>query len=303
MAAAAIVSGPRLVAVLNVTPDSFFDGGQLADLRAVVARGQQCAAEGADLLDLGGESTRPGASEITVQEELQRVVPAVAALVQSQPLPVWVDTRRASVAAAALAAGAAGINDVSGFADPDMARVVAAAGVPWVLMHMPHAVGHMRASAAVETMPEALHLGVARVIADLGEAVERAVSAGASRSQLIIDPGVGFGKTSMQNAALCAVPPALLGLGLPVYVGPSRKSFLAALGRNPSQPPADRQWGTAAAVTAAVLGGAQYVRVHDVSAMRQVIDIAAAIRATRQPTDGLPDAGRHQNIGRSATTC
>lgn len=297
MAAAATVSGPRLVAVLNVTPDSFSDGGQLADLRAVVARGIQCADEGADLLDLGGESTRPGAVAITEQEELRRVVPAVAALVQSQPLPVWVDTRRASVAAAALAAGAAGINDVSGFADPDMAGVVAAAGVRWVLMHMPHAVGHMRASAAVETMPAGLPAGVAQVVADLRDAVERAVCAGASRSQLIVDPGVGFGKTAMQNAALCAVPPELLGLGLPVYVGPSRKSFLAALGRNPSQPPADRQWGTAAAVTAAVLGGAQYVRVHDVAAMRQVIDIAAAVRAARADLTVRSGNERDQNIG------
>jgi len=292
-AAAGLLSAPQLVAVLNVTPDSFSDGGQLADLRAVVARGQQCASEGADLLDLGGESTRPGATAITEQEELRRVVPAVTALVQSQPLPVWVDTRRASVAAAALAAGAAGINDVSGFADPDMAAVVAAAGVPWVLMHMPHAVGHMRASAAVETMPEGLQAGVARVVADLRDAVERAVCSGVARSQLIVDPGIGFGKTAMQNAALCAVPPELLGLGLPVYVGPSRKSFLAALGRKPDQPPAERQWGTAAAITAAVLGGAHYVRVHDVAAMRQVIEISAAIRVAKLD----------QNIGRSPATC
>ena len=283
MAAASALPAPKLVAVLNVTPDSFSDGGQLADLQSVVQRGLQCAAEGADLLDVGGESTRPGAQEVSELEELRRVVPAVTALVASQPLPVWVDTRRAAVAMAVLAAGASGINDVSGFADPDMAGVIAQAGVPWVLMHMPHAVGHMRASAAVETMPQGVAAGVERVVADLQVAVERALACRVSRDQLVIDPGVGFGKTTAQNAALCAVPAALRGLGLPVYIGPSRKSFLAQLGpAGAGLPPAERTWGTAAAVTAAVLGGAAYVRVHDVAAMRLVVEAATAMHRALQ---------------------
>lgn len=284
MPQAASSTAPKLVAILNVTPDSFSDGGQLPDLAAVVRRGQQFAADGADLLDVGGESTRPGAAEVSEAEELQRVIPAVRALVSAQSLPVWVDTRRASVAAAALAAGASGINDVSGFADPELGAVMAGTGVPWVLMHMPHPVGQMRPSAAVDAMPADVPGGIAAVVRGLQASIERALAAGVARSQLIVDPGVGFGKTAKQNAALCLVPPELAALGLPVYVGPSRKSFLAALSpHGGTKDPAQRSWGTAAAVTGAVLGGAAYVRVHDVAAMRQVVDVATAMRDALLP--------------------
>ena len=277
--AAGKTAPPLLVAIVNVTPDSFSDGGQLLTLQDVVARGLQCVAQGADLLDVGGESTRPGAAEVSQQEEWQRVVPAIQALVASQTLPVWVDSRRATVAAAALQAGASGVNDVSGFGDPAMAGVVLQAGVPWVLMHMPHKVGAMQASAAVAVMPETTSDGVAAVAADLAAVVQRAVQAGVRREQLLLDPGIGFGKSADQNLALCQVLGPLQSLGLPVYVGPSRKSFVRAVARpGTADLPSDRVWGTAAAVTAAVLAGAAVVRVHDVAAMRQVVDVAWAIR-------------------------
>lgn len=277
--AAGKTAPPLLVAIVNVTPDSFSDGGQLLTLDDIVARGLQCVAQGADLLDVGGESTRPGAAEVSEQEELRRVVPAIQALVACQALPVWVDTRRASVAEAALQAGASGVNDVSGFGDPAMASVVQQAGVPWVLMHMPHKVGAMQASAAVVAMPKAAAEGVMAVAAGLAATVQRAVQSGVRPEQLLLDPGIGFGKSVEQNLALCQVLGPLQALGLPVYVGPSRKSFVRAVSRpGTAELPTERVWGTAAAVTATVLAGASVVRVHDVAAMRQVVDVAWAIR-------------------------
>ena len=166
-----------MVGVLNLTPDSFSDGGELPDLGAVVARAQQMAEEGADLLDLGGESTRPGAQPVSEQEELARVLPAVRAVVAAVDRPVSVDTRRAAVAAQALAAGAAMVNDVSGFADPDMAAVVARYDAAWVLMHMPHAVGAMAASQAAGMSADLLG-GLQQVRDDLAAAVARAEAAG-----------------------------------------------------------------------------------------------------------------------------
>jgi dihydropteroate synthase len=172
------------------------------------------------------------------------------------------------------------VNDVSGFGDPQMAEVVVRHGAAWVLMHMPHAVGAMPWSQASAAMPHDLAAGVAQVVAGLQDCVGRAVAAGVAPGQLAVDPGIGFGKTVAQNLALLHIPPALAKLGLPVYVGPSRKSFIAAVARDhPS--PAQREPGTAAAVTAAVLGGAAFVRVHDVAAMRQVVDVAHALRLAR----------------------
>jgi dihydropteroate synthase len=283
---------PHVVGVLNLTPDSFSDGGELPDLGAVVARAQQMAAEGVDVLDLGGESTRPGAQPVSEEQELARVLPAVRAVVAAVDRPVSVDTRRAAVAARALAEGAAMVNDVSGFADPDMAAVVARHDAAWVLMHMPHAVGAMAASQAAG-MSTDLRTGLAQVRDDLAAAVARAEAAGVGRGQLALDPGIGFGKTLAQNLALLrgSIHPygnLLATLGLPLYLGPSRKSFIAAVGSTHQAgathaggwqaPPQARLPGTAAAVTAAVLGGAAFVRVHDVGAMRQVVDVAVALR-------------------------
>lgn len=269
------LSRPLLVGILNVTPDSFSDGGNLPDLEAVLRRAQEMVRDGADLLDLGGESTRPGAHPVSVQIELDRVLPAVEALRARLDVPLSVDTRRAAVAEPALRLGAMMINDVSGFGDPDMGRVVANARAAWVLMHMPHAMGQMGASLRSEGMPEGVNEGLERITADLAQVVERAVTAGVERGQLALDPGIGFGKTLGQNLALLRGAGSLVRLGLPVYLGPSRKSFIGVICGAPTD---DRLMGTAAAVTAGVLAGAAFLRVHDVRQMRQVLDVAIALR-------------------------
>lgn len=270
---------PQLVGILNVTPDSFSDGGQLPDLPAVLARARQMVADGADLLDIGGESTRPGAAEVSEAEELARVLPAVAAISAELPIAVAVDTRRAVVARAALQAGATMINDVSGFSDLAMGEVLAESGAAWVLMHMPHAVGAMQWSQRLADWPDDVEAAIDRIAEELQDAVERALAAGVERAQLAIDPGIGFGKTVAQNLALLRPQPALAKLRLPLYLGPSRKSFLKAVARpGTAEAPRDREFATAAAVAAAVWSGAAFIRVHDVAAMRQVIDTALALR-------------------------
>ncbi|MSP90796.1 MAG: dihydropteroate synthase [Myxococcales bacterium] len=272
---------PYLVGILNATPDSFSDGGELADPAAVAARGAELALAGADLLDVGGESTRPGAAPVSVELELARVVPAILALRQRVSVPIAVDTRHAAVAAAALRAGAVMVNDGSGFGDPAMGAVVAAAGAAWVLMHCPIAPAAMGWTTRAEALPDDVEGAVHVIAAGLAGAVARAQAAGVARTQLSIDPGLGFGKSLAQNLALLRRQPALESLGLPLYLGPSRKSFLggvvAAAGR-PAPGPRDRLFATAAAVTAAVLAGAAFVRVHDVAALREVVDVAKAIR-------------------------
>ena len=269
---------PWLVGVLNLTPDSFSDGGLLPTPEQALDRARLLMDQGADLLDLGGESTRPGASEVCEQEELDRVIPALRAITAALPSPLAVDTRRSRVAAEALEHGAVMINDVSGFSDPSMGRVVAEAGAAWVLMHMPHPVGAMGWSRASEDWPEDEDSGILRIANDLDNAIARALAAGVAREQLAIDPGIGFGKTVAQNFALLRPQPALAKLGLPLYLGPSRKSFLRAVARpGTAELPLDREFATAAAVAAAVWAGATFVRVHHVAAMRQVVDTAMAV--------------------------
>lgn len=269
---------PLLVGILNLTPDSFSDGGELLDPAMALQRARLLVDQGADLLDLGGESTRPGASEVSEQEELQRVVPVVRAITAALAIPVAVDTRRSRVAADALQAGATMINDVSAFSDPEMGRVVARADAAWVLMHMPHRVGAMGWSQAAADWPVDLDEAIARISSELQEAVARAQAAGVAFGQLAVDPGIGFGKTVAQNLALLRPQPALAKLGLPLYLGPSRKSFLRAVARpGTAESPLDREFGTAAAVAAAVWAGATFVRVHHLAAMRQVMDTALAI--------------------------
>lgn len=269
---------PFLVGVLNLTPDSFSDGGQLLKPGQALDRARLLMDQGADLLDLGGESTRPGASEVGEQEELERVAPAVRAITAALPIPVAVDTRRSRVAAEVLRCGAAMINDVSGFSDPAMGRVVAESGAAWVLMHMPHALGAMGWSQASEDWPEDVDVAITRIANDLEGAVARALAAGVAREQLAIDPGIGFGKTVAQNLALLRPQHALAKLGLPLYLGPSRKSFLRAVARpGTADLPSEREFGTAVAVAAAVWAGAAFVRVHEVAAMRQAMDTALAV--------------------------
>lgn len=278
------LSRPWLVGILNVTPDSFSDGGRFSSLDALLRQAEAMQAAGADLLDVGGESTRPGAQAVSIEEESARVLPAVAALTARLDIAVAIDTRRAAVAAEALLLGAAMINDVSAFGDPDMAAAIVRHDAAWVLMHMPHPVGAMPASQLAGAMPADLAAGLAHITLGLADAVDRAVAAGVARSQLAVDPGIGFGKTIAQNLALLRGYGPLASLGLPVYLGPSRKSFIAVVSQGCGREvPVDaRLPGTAAAVTAAVLAGAAFVRVHDVAAMRQVMDVATALRDVPQ---------------------
>jgi dihydropteroate synthase len=264
---------PLLMGVVNVTPDSFSDGGRFLEPARAISHGLALVQAGADLLDIGGESSRPGAAPVPAGEELGRILPVLEGLARYAAVPLSVDTTKAEVARAALAAGASLVNDISALRfDPGLGEAVARAGAALVVMHM-------RGTPADMQQGEIAYTDVlAEVRAFLAEALARAEAAGVPRSRVLIDPGLGFGKTARHNLALLAGLPSLAGLGQALVVGPSRKSFLGeVLGR----PVGERQWGTAAAVAAAVLGGAHIVRVHDVAEMRQVADLAWAIRRER----------------------
>ena len=271
------LSRPLVMGILNVTPDSFSDGGELRSARDVLAKAQQLVTDGADILDVGGESTRPGAAAVSIAAELGRVINVISMLSHHVAVPISIDTRRAIVARAALAAGAHLVNDVSGFADPEMADVVRESGAGWVVMHMPHDAGQMGWSRASEGMPDGVVAARQRVADDLGAVVQRAVIKGVARDQLALDPGIGFGKSVAQNLGFLRAFGPVARLGLPILVGPSRKSFI---GEVTGAAVTERLHGTSAAVAAAILAGARIVRVHDVAAMRQVVQVAAAIRAT-----------------------
>ena len=264
-----------VIGVLNVTPDSFSDGGRFIDLDDAVAHGCRLANEGADLVDVGGESTRPGAERVAAAEEERRVVPVVEALV-ANGIRVSIDTYRAVVAERALAAGASVVNDVSGgLADPDMAAVVRAAECPWILMHWR---GHSR------RMQDLAHYAdvVDDVRRELAERVEAANQAGISADRIVIDPGLGFAKTAAHNLALLAHLDVLVGLGLPVLIGASRKSFLGHVLADPAgtpRPVDEREAATVALTTYAAAQGAWGVRVHDV---RANVDAARTIAAVRE---------------------
>ena len=261
--------------ILNVTPDSFADGGANLDPGKALETALQLEADGADLIDIGGESTRPGATVLPVGEELDRVLPVLERVVAGVSIPISVDTYKAEVARQVLDAGAVMINDVSALSyDSDLARVVAAAGVPVVLMH-----NRGRSSAMYR---EARYEHVVREIRDeLWTGIQRAVNAGISRDQIIVDPGLGFAKQVPHTLSALANLSGLMDLDRPILVGPSRKSFLqSALGK---VPPNEREWGTAAAVTAAVLFGAHIVRVHGVCEMSQVARVTDEIRASWDP--------------------
>ncbi|TDC28591.1 dihydropteroate synthase [Micromonospora sp. 15K316] len=267
---------PVVMGVLNVTPDSFSDGGRYADLDAAVGHGVRLHAEGAHLIDVGGESTRPGADRVDPETEAARVVPVIREL-STAGVPVSIDTTRARVADAALTAGAAVVNDVSGgLADPDMARVVRDAGCPWVLMHWR---GHSRG------MRELAHYTdvVADVRAELAQRVDAALRAGVAADRIVVDPGLGFAKTAAHNWQLSARLPELLDLGYPLLFGASRKSYLGRLLAAPDgtpRPPGDREAATVATSVLAVAAGAWGVRVHDV---RATVDALAVWRATGGP--------------------
>jgi dihydropteroate synthase len=266
---------PLVMGVLNLTPDSFSDGGRHADVEAALDRARQMLAEGADLLDLGAESTRPagktygaGAARVPVEEELRRLLPILERLRSETDAVLSVDTRKGDVAHAALAAGADLVNDVTALGDPATAAVAAAAGCPVVLMHSRGDLDMARLARYDDV--------VAEVTAELAAALERAVTAGVPAEQTILDPGIGFAKTGAHNLALLGRLDALAALGRPLLVGASRKSFIGEL---TGAPPAGRLGGSLAAVAWAARHGAAIVRVHDVAPTVQLLAVDAAIRA------------------------
>lgn len=270
---APLVLGPRtlVMGVINVTPDSFSDGGRALDPSRARDIALEMEGAGADIIDIGAESTRPGARPVGAAEELSRVEPAVKAIGAAVRIPISIDTYKTVVAAAALDGGATIVNDISAFEyDPDLGPLVAARSVPAILMHTRGRPEDMYAHAEYGNV-------VRDVLADLTRAIARAEDYGVARESLIIDPGVGFAKRGNQSMQVLADLNRFADLGLPVLIGPSRKSFMAAAtGPLTGE---DRDWATAAAVTVAVLGGAHIVRVHNVARMAVVIKVADAIRA------------------------
>jgi dihydropteroate synthase len=253
--------------IVNATPDSFSDGGELLDPEAATKRALGMVLDGADILDIGGESTRPGSAEVPADVELERVMPVIERLRVETEVPISIDTRKADVAVEALRAGATIVNDVSAGADPGMFDAVLASGAGMVLMHMQGEPGTMQAQPHYDDV-------VAEVHGFLRQRVDAAVRAGIDRDRLCIDPGIGFGKTLEHNLLLLRDVRVLLDLGLPVLVGPSRKRFLGSiLGTEAG----DRLEGTAAAVAWLAAEGVHVVRVHDVREMARVTRVLDAI--------------------------
>lgn len=259
--------------VLNVTPDSFSDGGKYDQPALAIAHALAMERAGADLIDIGGESTRPGSQEPSASAELDRILTVLQGLRGRLKIPISVDTRRSTVAELAICAGAQIINDVSGLrSDARLAQVAAKHGASVILMHMRGEPGTMqRGPFARDVMKD--------VLRGLRESLAKARKAGVAKSQIILDPGIGFGKSYSQNYELLLNLPQLAALGYPLLVGTSRKGFLGATlahGGKPV-PPEERIWGTAATVTASILGGAHIVRVHDLAEMAQVARVADCV--------------------------
>jgi len=259
---------PLLMGVVNVTPDSFFDGGRFLDVESAVAHAVRLVEEGADLLDIGAESTRPGAEIVNEVEECRRAIPVVAAIARAVTVPISIDTSKAIVAREALYAGAVLVNDVTALrGDPAMVDVVASVGAGIVLMHM---------QGTPRTMQRAPHYD--DVIGEISEFFEERIrfaeAHGIVRRQIILDPGIGFGKLLVHNLTLINQLHSFEQFECPLLVGVSQKAFLGQLVDRPVQ---ERQWATAAAVAMAVDRGARILRVHDVKTMKDVVEVAAAI--------------------------
>jgi dihydropteroate synthase len=262
-----------VMGVLNVTPDSFSDGGLYLNADDAARHALEMERAGADILDIGGESTRPGSAPISAEEELKRVLPVLERLRGRLKIPVSIDTQKAAVAAAGVAAGAEMINDVSALRmDPALAEIARRRRIAMVLMHMR---GRPR---TMQRRPFARAV-LRDVLSGLRAALARARKAGLRKSQIILDPGIGFGKSFAQNYELLARLPEVARLGCPLLVGSSRKTFIGATlaGGGEALPPEQRLWGTAATVAASILGGAHIVRVHDVAEMVQLARVADAI--------------------------
>ncbi len=271
--------GPRtaIMGIVNVTPDSFSDGGQFHAKDAATAQARRLVDAGADIIDIGGESTRPYADSVSVEEEMERVIPVIEQLAPTLPVPISIDTTKSEVAAAALEAGAAMINDISALRmDDKMAFMVAQAGVPVILMHMKGMPRSMQLNPEYEDV-------VAEVRQFLDDAITRAVAAGIARTNIIIDPGIGFGKTGRHNLLLMQGLEKFNRLGTPILVGSSRKRFIRDIlnrtGREDISPELPKvETGTQATVAVAVMKGAHIVRVHNVANTRAMADVLDAIR-------------------------
>jgi dihydropteroate synthase len=269
-----------IMGVVNVTPDSFSDGGKFLARDAAVAQGLKLAADGADILDIGGESTRPFSDPVSAEEEIERVIPVIEKLTDQLTIPISIDTMKAEVARRAIEAGASMINDVSALRfDPAMGEVARKFDTPVVLMHMLGSPKTMQESPVYDNL-------LADIRDFLKDAIKRAQKQGISKSKLIVDPGIGFGKTVSHNLFLIRRLNALAALGAPILIGPSRKAFIRKLLKDernddisPDLPVVET--GTQAAVAAAVLCGAHIVRVHDVANTRATIRILDAIRSAQ----------------------
>lgn len=260
---------PLVMGVLNVTPDSFSDGGRYATADAAVAQAEAMVAAGADLIDVGGESTRPGAEAVTEDEELRRVLPVVEAVATRTDAPISIDTRKASVARAAVEAGASIVNDTGGEdADPEMGKVAADTGAGIVFMHSRGTPATMRSLTDYDDV-------VSDVAAFLRSSADRLEGIGVARDSIVLDPGFGFAKTAAQNLELLDRLDEIVSLGYPVLAGTSRKSFIGAV---LDLPETQRIEGTAATVTWAIARGAHIVRVHDVVQMSRVVSMAQAVK-------------------------
>jgi len=267
----------RIMGVLNVTPDSFSDGGVFFSFDDAVAQGEKMCEDGADILDIGGESTRPFSDSVPAEEEIRRVVPVIEELVTRVSTPISIDTTKADVARRALEAGAAIINDVSALRlDPGMADLAAAHDVPLILMHMLDTPKTMQIAPAYDDL-------IGEIKAFLENAIDRAIQKGVLKSKIIIDPGIGFGKTKAHNLAVIRHLSALRSLDVPILIGPSRKAFIRSILKDknfkdirPDLPVVET--GTQAAVAASVLNGAHMVRVHNVASTRATLQIVDAIK-------------------------
>ena len=270
-------NSPIIMGILNVTPDSFSDGGKFPDIQDAVDAAITMFLDGADIVDIGGESTRPGAAPVSTEEQLERVLPVIAALKSERRFPargmISIDTRCARVAEQAIAAGAGMVNDVTaGTGDPDMLALVAKTGVPVVLMHM---------QGSPETMQMNPHYGdvVAEVGGYLHQRIESARAAGVLDENIIVDPGIGFGKRREHNLSLLANLEKIVGLGYPVLLGCSRKRFMGAICEE--QQPRELLGATVATTALGIMKGVRLFRVHDVKANRQAAEVAMAIAACR----------------------
>ena len=268
-----------VMGVLNLTPDSFSDGGRYLDLDTAVARAEAIEAEGADLLDIGGESSRPGSRPVSLEEELVRVLPVLTALAGRVHIPISVDTTKAEVARRSLELGASIINDITALrGDPEMAGVVARAGAGLILMHMQGTPAIMQDRPSYGSVVE-------EVLDFFRSRVKSAEAAGIYRERIAVDPGLGFGKTLEHNLALLGGLSTFAELGRPIVIGPSRKTFVGTV---VSRPVSEREWGTAAAITAGILQGAHVVRVHSVAAMKDVTRMSEAVRNVARGPRSIP---------------